>query len=196
MDALDNINARLILLMHLSLWLSMASQWKSTSLVAVMERAHVTLKLVWSNASPLRTLKGGRQLFVLRMTFMTMPRNCSPGHLLMCILIPINAINRQREDRLANIKALPGTRSLHSIGEQEPYLISFRERSCFCTPCIQQDGQCENLDFAGTWKEAHLNIKRPVRPTTVPGLPLICLWLLTSRLGSSKSSVNLFNLFI
>ncbi|KAK7102691.1 uncharacterized protein [Littorina saxatilis] len=76
------------------------------------------------------------------------------------VFVPLGTINREREDRTSGVKTLPGTRSLHGIRGQHPYLVSFRERSCFCLPCVQKEGRCQNLDFCGAWKEFSMKVNR------------------------------------
>ena len=73
------------------------------------------------------------------------------------LFVPQGAVNRARPDRTGNeIKPVVGTRTLHCTREMMPFVLSARERSCFCLACIEGEGQCANADFCGEWRVAHL----------------------------------------
>ena len=66
-------------------------------------------------------------------------------------------VNRNRPDRVGpDIKYADGTRSLHSVRGMLPYVITTRERSCFCPACTSEEGDCANEDFCGTWAVHHM----------------------------------------
>jgi len=68
----------------------------------------------------------------------------------MCIYIPFGEINRNRADR-QSLKAVKQTRMYHSYRCIQQKVITHRERSCFCMPCITSDGLCENEKIVGKW---------------------------------------------
>ena len=55
-----------------------------------------------------------------------------------------------------DIKYVDGTRSLHSVQGMLPYVVTTRERSCFCPACRSEEGDCANEDFCGTWAVHHM----------------------------------------
>ncbi|CAC5385885.1 unnamed protein product [Mytilus coruscus] len=71
-------------------------------------------------------------------------------------------ICRNRPDRIA--KTLKGTRLLHSIKTKEGMNIYTRTQSCFCQPCREGIGQCQNDEYVENWKEEHLYRRGENRP--------------------------------
>ncbi|VDH92328.1 Hypothetical predicted protein [Mytilus galloprovincialis] len=67
-----------------------------------------------------------------------------------CIYIPFGEINRNRAER-QSLKAVKQTRMYHSYRCIQKNVITHRERSCFCMPCITLDGICENEKIVGKW---------------------------------------------
>ena len=85
------------------------------------------------------------------------------------IFVEQNTINRTRPDRI-NVKTLKGTQRLHSIrGTDKPYIVAYRERSCFCQTCNTGIGKCSNDDITGMWKTS--NLKGMNRKTGSGDLP-------------------------
>jgi hypothetical protein len=83
------------------------------------------------------------------------------------IFVKDGEVNRERNDRLANIKAVKDTRMTHSFRPAAPYVITSRERSCFCAVCRHIYGpseeKCINEKLTGNWVVQNLSIKRRTR---------------------------------
>ena len=52
-----------------------------------------------------------------------------------------------------------------------PFIISHRERSCFCQACVTGEGECPNRAFVGAWKEVSLK-----KQTRRKGKPFVILF--------------------
>ena len=63
------------------------------------------------------------------------------------VFVEKTSIARERPDRTAT-KAQKNTRKLHCITGIQPYVLSVRERSCFCAGC-RGDGPCLHTDPTG-----------------------------------------------
>ncbi|KAK7099806.1 uncharacterized protein [Littorina saxatilis] len=72
-------------------------------------------------------------------------------------------INRTRPSRAGpDVKAIKGSRTLHCFRGLMPYVVSTRERSCFCEFCIapQPGITCVNEEFCGFWDRVSLSKQR------------------------------------
>lgn len=86
----------------------------------------------------------------------------------------VGSIPRDRP-RTEATKTLQGTRSLHCVRGHNPYIVSCRERSCFCQPCITSEGVCENEEFVGPWRMVNLKVLRQRRARGKSVIQPICL---------------------
>ncbi|XP_023932112.1 uncharacterized protein LOC106179961 [Lingula anatina] len=68
-------------------------------------------------------------------------------------------IVRDRPDRTGG-KGIPGTRKLHCVRGHSPFIVSYKERSCFCEACVTLEGECTNKSFVEDWKEVSLKVNR------------------------------------
>lgn len=58
---------------------------------------------------------------------------------------------RDRGDR-TSAKTIPGTRQLHCISPVSAQVIQSRNRSCYCTYCVQGNfEECENQGYVDDW---------------------------------------------
>ncbi|XP_071837039.1 uncharacterized protein [Apostichopus japonicus] len=67
-------------------------------------------------------------------------------------------VRRNRPNRA--VKTVAGTRRLHSIKSVKRGVVATRNISCFCDPCLQDVGVCENGQYVQPWKEVHLQATR------------------------------------
>lgn len=67
-------------------------------------------------------------------------------------------VRRNRPNRA--VKTVAGTRRLHSIKSVKGGVVATRNISCFCDPCLQDVGVCENEQYVQPWKEVHLQTTR------------------------------------
>ena len=68
-----------------------------------------------------------------------------------------------RPPNCADIRSVPGTRSLHCVASVTSFVLSTRERSCFCDTCNGvSKGQCPNTRVCGPWKV--VTLKKMTRP--------------------------------
>ena len=75
--------------------------------------------------------------------------------------IKVNEGEISREQaRLKDIKCIPQTRSTHQYRGIQPYIVTVRERSCFCEECVIGEGTCQNEHIVGRWNVHNLKIKR------------------------------------
>ncbi|XP_048768181.1 uncharacterized protein LOC125674864 [Ostrea edulis] len=76
-------------------------------------------------------------------------------------------IDREKNNRLGN-KAVKDTRMTHCFRPVAPYVITSRERSCFCDVCRCINGTCEekcsNELLTGNWVVQNISNKRRNRP--------------------------------
>ena len=87
------------------------------------------------------------------------------------VYVGTGEINRDRPDRAgAGVKPLKGSRSFHCFRGLGPYLVSTRDRTCFCPFCLSPgpDTSCTNEEFCGEWKMAVLS--KQVRVGSKSGL--------------------------
>ncbi|XP_070532795.1 uncharacterized protein [Ptychodera flava] len=75
-----------------------------------------------------------------------------------------DVIDRSRKER-TDVKAIPGTRSLHCFKGIQPYVVATRERSCFCQQCVSESAENECLfqEYAGPWTVSSLKPCRVMR---------------------------------
>jgi len=68
--------------------------------------------------------------------------------------VDVADVNRNRPER-TQTKALKDTHKIHCVKGVQPFVVSSRERSCFCNGC-RGDGICEHQDLTGPWTVTHL----------------------------------------
>ncbi|XP_070203232.1 uncharacterized protein, partial [Littorina saxatilis] len=74
--------------------------------------------------------------------------------------VPQGEINREREERSGkDNKSLPGTKTLHALRSQALYVVTWRKRSCFCPPCRNMEGTCDNMT-CGPWHVFNMQKRR------------------------------------
>ena len=96
-----------------------------------------------------------RGLFDLCTSRLQLPREAEHSHTKRRFLwVEPDDINRNRPLR-TQTKPLKDTRKLHCVKGVQPFVVSVRERSCFCTGC-EGDTPCINGDAAGPWTSAEL----------------------------------------
>ncbi|KAK7089483.1 hypothetical protein V1264_024849 [Littorina saxatilis] len=89
--------------------------------------------------------------------------------------VPTEDIDRHR-NRAQNLKPLPQTRQQHCLRRVEPFVLTYRERSCFCPICTGRDeGRCTNADITGEWNVASVlkgrACRRPAANNSLPASP-------------------------
>ena len=77
-------------------------------------------------------------------------------------------------ERVNHLKPLNSTRQQHCVRSVQPYVVSYRERSCFCDKCLA--GGCTKSDITGAWKIMNLQKgrqghRRQVPPVDTPPKP-------------------------
>ena len=99
-------------------------------------------------------ISSANQLFQFGEANLTLPKNEEHSHKKRCFkFVEFGKIDHQRPDRTTNIKTVPGTRQLHCVKGSSCFVVNVKERSCYCKPCITNQGVCENEDFCGTLQQ-------------------------------------------
>ena len=72
-------------------------------------------------------------------------------------------------DRNTALKPLSKTRQKHCVKIVQPFVVSYREKSCFCGACLGdgEGGTCAMSDITGDWKVVHLQNGPKAVPTIV-----------------------------
>ncbi|XP_062621147.1 uncharacterized protein LOC134282769 [Saccostrea cucullata] len=70
-------------------------------------------------------------------------------------------VNRDREQITNRVKTVKQCRSLFSFRGIQQYIVTARERSCFCDACIgvTEDSECQFASLTGDWKVYNLKIR-------------------------------------
>ena len=88
------------------------------------------------------------------------PRKCA--HFCQTYHFTNQILNRPKATTLS---AVPETCQLHAIcNTGNPHEVNMRRIVYCCRPCIQQDGQCENIDICDEWKAFNMQTNKYVPP--------------------------------
>ena len=80
-----------------------------------------------------------------------------PHYRRMVFFVSTEDIPRDRVRNTA-LKPLSKTRQQHCVKMVQPFVVSYRERSCFCGACLGngEGGMCAMSDITGDWNVVHL----------------------------------------
>uniref|UniRef100_UPI00358EA477 uncharacterized protein isoform X3 n=1 Tax=Myxine glutinosa TaxID=7769 RepID=UPI00358EA477 len=139
------------------------------------------------------TVSSPKELFEVSQARLSLPRhNDQHSHTKRrFVYVPKDEIERNRPDR-SGVTPVKDTRKLHAVREIQPFVISAKERSCFCKDCKSGKTECNNKDLTGEWKTVRIvstlqtvddgeDVAVPVTPSvsnppasTVPQQSLLC----------------------
>ena len=71
--------------------------------------------------------------------------------------ILVTGIKRDRPE--TNVSTLKGTRKLHAVKSTgSDYKLKTRKLSCYCSNCLEDIDQCENIDYCHSWETQSLKL--------------------------------------
>ena len=85
------------------------------------------------------------------------------------VFVDKTSIVRERPEQTAT-KSLKNTRKLHCISGIQPYVLSVRERSCFCSGC-RGGNLCLHAELAGPWNVCNMSLNARCQPPVVDQTP-------------------------
>ena len=64
-----------------------------------------------------------------------------------------------------DVKTVKGCRDVHQVRATGSLQLGFRQLACFCSLCTEKDadGECENLDVVGSWKNVKVDVSMHVK---------------------------------